>query len=849
MRFTTVGVAAFVVLAATAPVRAQQAVPAYQDPTAPLEARVDDLFGRLTPEEKLSLCSGTGFTTQPISRLAVPAMGMVDGPQGVRGGTAGTQGPATLFTSGVALASTWDRDLVRRVARAIGEETRNKGEGAFVLLGPDINIHRSPLGGRNGESFSEDPFLTAQLTIPYVMGIQSAGVAACVKHYACNNEEGDRNTVDVRVDERTLREIYLPAFEAGVRQGHSWTIMAAYNRINGPYATANHYLLTDVLKRQWGFDGLVMSDWGAVHETVGVVNAGNDLEMPGGQFQTAEKLKAALDSGTITQAAIDESVHRILRTILRVGLLDGSHAPDASKVNSPEHQRLTFEAASEGIVLLKNERHTLPLDRTRLRSVAVIGPAAVKMQFGALGSPAVTPFYSLSPVDGIKKLVGDTVAVNVVEGVGLPAPFPEAVPTTALRTTDGQPGLRGEYFTDGDLQGEATGTRVDSLIQIGRNFAPPTGMTTVGSIRWTGTLTATTGGEYTFSLRSSAGCRLLLNGKPVFDEATTGDNTPRMGKVTLTAGKSYDIRVEVVKIADPLRVRLAWSPPVVSDIPAAVAAAAKSDVAIVFATTLGQDGEGRDRPSMALPGEQDRLIRAVAAANKRTIIVLNAGTPCQMTEWLGPVPAVLNAGFPGQEGGRAIASVLFGDVNPSGKLVDTFGARREDYPDFGNFPGVNGVVHYSEGIYVGYRHFDKDRIAPLFPFGYGLSYTTFRYANLKMTAPTLAPDGSIEVRVDITNTGTRAGTEVAELYVRDPQPKIDKPIRELKGFERVALKPGETQTVHFILTPQHLAYYDVSGKQWKADAGTYLVEIGASSRDLRQTGRIQLTGTYTKPVQ
>jgi beta-glucosidase len=828
----------------------------YQDPKAPLAARVDDLFSRLTPDERLSLLSGTGYTTQPIAHLGVPPMGMADAGQGVRGGPPGMDGPATLFPSEATMAFSWDREMVARVAKAIGEEVQNKGTGAQILLAPDVNIHRSPLGGRNGESFSEDPFLAAQLAIPYVVGMQSSGAAACVKHFACNNEEVDRNTVDVHVDERALREIYLPAFQAGVQEGHSWSVMAAYNKINGFYATANQTLDTDILKKQWGFDGILMSDWGAVHETVGAVNAGNDVEMPGGQFLTVDKLKAALSDGSITQAAIDDSVHRILRTIVRVGLLDGPHTPaPAAMVNSPEHQHLTYEAASEAIILLKNERHVLPLDRSRIKSIAVIGPAAANMQLGALGSPQVTPFYSIMPLDGIRKAAGDAVTVNYVEGLSLPKPFPDPVPASALSSTDAsgqaQPGLHGEYFTSDSLQGTPAATRVDAQIPFGRNATPPVDGT-VASIRWTGKLTAPTTGTYTLSLFTGAGCRIFINDKPIVDDETPGGRA-HSGKVDLTAGQAVDLRIELVHVPARGRgARFGWATAPTDDIAGAVAAAAKSDVAIVFVTTFGQDGEGRDRPTMALPGAQDRLIQAVAAANPHTIVVLNTGTPVQMTGWLDQVPGLLDAGFPGQEGGRAIASVLFGDVDPSGKTVDTLAARREDYPDFGNFPGTRdaaNTVNYAEGIYVGYRHFDREKITPLFPFGYGLSYTSFRYGNLKLSQSTLAPDGAISASVDVTNTGSRDGAEVVQLYIHDPHPTIDKPVRELKGFARITLKAGETGTMSFPLSPRSFAYFDVPGHQWKADAGSYDVEIGASSRDIRLTSHVKLTSTYTKGAE
>lgn len=824
--------------------------PVYQDPKLPLEARVNDLFGRMTQDEKLGFLTGTGFTTQPIPRLGVPAMGMADAGQGVRGGTEGTQGPATAFPSGVAMASTWDPFLVGQIGRAIGVEAQNKGEGAHVLLGPAINIHRSPLGGRNGEYFSEDPFLAARLTVGYVRGMQSSGCASCLKHYACNNEEVDRGDVDVHVGERALREIYLPAFEAGVEEGHAWTLMSSYNKINGFHATANHYLLTDVLKNGWGFDGLVMSDWGAVHETAGVINAGNDLEMPGGDFLKRSNVAAALAKGEITQKSIDDSVRRILRTVLRVGLLDGPRTPDHSLVNSPANQRLALGAAEAGITLLKNDHNILPLNEKRIKSIAIIGPAAINFQVDAAGSPGVQPFHVVTPLDGIKARAGNGITINYAAGNsagGDPVPASALAPPT---TAEGLHGLRGEYFTNENLQGPPALTRVDPQINFHWAGSPGNGMAhTHFSARWTGAIVPPTTGRYVFSIDSDDGCRMFLNGKTLIDDwHPKAAGTPDVASADLVAGQRYDLRIEYFQGMGEASIRFGWMPQGQKMYAPAVDAAAKSDVAIVFVTTSGTEGEGQDRPSMALPRSQNELINAVAAANKNTIVVLNNGTPVLMTDWLKNVPGLVEMWFPGQEGGTAIASILFGDVNPSGKLPDTLAAAREDYPDYGHFPGTNGHVDYVEGIYIGYRHFDKRNIAPLFPFGYGLSYTTFRYSGLKLSGAELAPGGALRASVNITNAGSREGAEVAELYIHDPKPAIDKPVRELKGFAKVDLKPGETKTVVFNVTPRALAYCDVAGKQWRADAGPYEVQIGASSRDIRLHGDFRLTGTFTQPI-
>lgn len=832
-------IAIIALLAATSGCRAQT-VPIYKDAKAPLEARVSDLFSRMTQDEKLGFLTGTGFTTQPIPRLGIPPMAMADAGEGVRGGADTTQGPATQFPAGVVMASSWDTVLVSDVAHGIGEEARNKGTGVQIMLGPAVNIQRSPLGGRSSEYFGEDPFLAGRLAVGYINGMQSTGVGACIKHFACNNEEADRFSVNVNVSERALREIYLPAFEMGVTEGHAWSAMAAYNRVGGYYATANKYLLTDVMRTDWGWDGLMMSDWGAVHETAGVISAGSDLEMPGGAYLTHDKVARTLKGDRVTQAEIDNSTKRILRTIIRVGLLDSPPSPDPSRVNSPAHQNLAYKSACAGMVLLKNMSGILPLNAVTLHSIAVIGPGAKGMQFDSAGSPGVQPLYTIEPLAGIEARVGSGVTVRYAAGQSSGSP----VPPSALGG-----GLHGAYFANRTLDGPPMLTRTDPALGFDWSQSPPAPdiPRTNFSVRWTGTLSAPATGQYTLSLTGDDGYRLFLDGKQLINHWFEGSTATESVDVSLRAGQSHALKIEYFQAGGDALLRFNWTQPGQNVYADAVQAARASDAAIVVVTTSGTESEGQDRPSMALPHDQDKLIAAVAAANPKTIVVLNNGTPVLMP-WLPKVPGVVEAWFPGQEGGHALASLLFGDITPSGKLPMTLAARREDYPDFGHFPGVDGQVTYAEGIYVGYRHFDKARLAPLFPFGYGLSYTTFRYSHLKLSSPQMAPDGAVTVRAAVTNTGRRAGAEIAELYVHDPAPKIDKPVRELKGFGKVELLPGQTKIVTMTLHPRDLAYCDVPGKQWKADAGRYDVEVGASSRDVRQQAVLRLTGTYTKPI-
>jgi beta-glucosidase len=706
-----------------------------------------------------------------------------------------------------------------------------------------VNIHRTPLGGRNGEYMSEDPYLAARLAVSYIQGMQSNGISACIKHFACNNQETDRMGVNVIVSERALREIYLPAFEAGVKEGHVLSVMSSYNLVNGKHSSANPYLLKEILKKEWGFDGMVMSDWGGVHEA-DVVQDGNDLEMPTGANMTVPNLKAALANGSVTQAAVDDSVHRILRTVIRVGLLDGPMHPDPTKVNSSAHSALALEVAEKGIVLLKNEKNILPLD-SEIKSIAVIGEPANNIQVDALGSPEVHPTHVVELLGAIKARASNAAIQYVPAGSE-----GEPLPLSVITTPDGLAhGFKAEYFKNRNLQGEPALVRVDAKINLqgprrpARNF-PRTDF----SVRWTAKLTVPESGNYALTFTGDDGFRIFLDGKSLIDHWVETAAMPITTETELTAGKTYDLRIEYFQAAGDYTAQLNWQPPGKSLYDQALDAAKKSDVAIVCVSTHRTEGEGGDRPSMDLPAHQADLIRAIAAVNKKTIVVLNNGTPVTIKDWLNKVPAIVEGWFPGQEGGTAIAAVLFGDVNPSGKLPDTFAADRDDYPDFGNFPGTNNEVNYAEGIYVGYRHFDKDNIQPLFPFGYGLSYTTFGYKNLQLSQTQLAPAGSVTASVDITNTGKRAGEEVAELYIHDLHPQIDKPVRELKGFSKIALQPGETKTVQFTIHPRDLAYFDVPNHQWKSDAGGYEIEIGASSRDIRQKSVIQLSGDFTDKV-
>lgn len=716
LRFLLASAVAVAALAASTSTHRAQERPVYLDPGKPLEARVHDLLSRLTLEEKLALVhADSKFTTAAIPRLGIPRRWLSDGPHGVREDV----GPDTWKPAGrtddfaswmpalIGLSSTFNPALSRAYGDVIGEEALKRDKQ--IMLGPGVNIMRTPLNGRNFEYWGEDPLLTSRMAVSYIRGVQSHEVAACVKHFAANNQEWDRGTINVEMDDRALREIYLPAFKAAVQEGEVWAVMGAYNKFRGEHACHNNYLLNKVLKDEWGFKGLVMSDWAGTHDTREAVMNGLDLEMgtdkPYENFYLAGPFREGLGKGEFQMSVLDDKVRRNLRQMIAIGALNG-RGPGA--INTKAHQETARRVAEEGMVLLKNEGNALPLDDGKIKSVAVIGENAVQLQAYGGGSARIKTFYEITPLEGIVRRAGQR--VNVTYSTGYRA----------------EP--------DPDLVGRAVraASQADVAIIVGG-----------------------------------------LNHSPYFDS------------------------------------------------------------------------EAFDRKDMKLPYGQDDLIQRVVEANPRTIVVFLGGGPMEMGPWLAKVPAVVLAWYPGMEGGNALARVLFGDVNPSGKLPCTFPRRLADSPAhaLGAYPGKNGTERYEEGLLVGYRWFDTKKIEPLFPFGFGLSYTSFKYSSLRLTASS-DPKGPVAVaQLEIENTGSRDGGEVAQLYVHQEQPGLPRPVKELKGFLKVYLKAGEKQTVSIPLERSAFAYYDPEKKGWIAERGDFAILIGSSSRDIRLEGKFHLSQT------
>lgn len=804
--------------------------PLYRDPAAPVEARVTDLLGRMTLEEKLSLITGDRyFYIRPIERLGWPEIVMADGPLGVR-----NYGQSTAYPATIALASSWNPDLAHDFGVALARDSRARG--VHILLAPGVNIQRVPTNGRNFEYFSEDPLLSARLGVAVIRGLQENGVVASVKHYAANNQETDRTTIDARVSMRALREIYLPPFHAAVTEAGVWTVMNAYNRLNGPYTTEHVWLNLQVLKGEWAFPGVLMSDWNATHDTLAPFNAGLDLEMPGGAHFTQDKLRPLLASGRISEATLDDKVRRILRMGIANGFLDRPQKDDSIPLDDPRSAAIALEAARQGIVLLRNDRNLLPLDRSHPQRIVVLGPLADLYASGG-GSSHVRPFRAVSTLDGLRRLAGPQVRIDHIPDLGL-SPANRLLYGTRFAAP-----LKLEFFANMDLAGTPVQTRSASAINHYWTSAPAPGLGDEKySARWTGEIEATETGEHTFILQSDDGSRVFLDDQLLIDLWGPHAIETKETRIHLRAGDKHRLRVEFFQDSGDAIARFGWGPTPKEEglTPEQAERIRTADAVIVSAGFLmAEESEGFDH-GFDLPHGQERLIREVSAVNPRTIVVLHTGNRVATAGWIGGVPALLQAWFAGQDGGRALAEIIFGEVNPSAKLPVTYEARWEDNASYGNYPGEHGQVRYAEDIFIGYRWFDHKQLTPLFPFGHGLSYTTFRYANL---ATEQTPDGRIIARFDLTNTGPRAGAEVAQLYVEPPASTVPRAVRELKGFARVELQPGETKSVTITLEPRAFAYFDEKSESWKTAAGRHAIVVGASSRDLRLRAAVDVPAT------
>lgn len=694
------------------------------------DAEIDKLISQMTLEEKIGMLHGNSmFSTGAVERLGIPELKMADGPLGVREeisrdnwAPAGlTNDFATYYPAGGALAATWDAEMAYTFGNSLGQEMRARDKD--MLLSPAINMVRTPLGGRTYEYMSEDPFLNKKIAVPLVVGLQDNDVMACVKHFAANNQETNRDFVDVQIDERTLREIYLPAFEAAVKEGHAYGIMGAYNKFRGEYLCENDYMLNKILRDEWGFKGIVVSDWAAVHSTAKSLKSGLDIEMgtpkPFNEFYLADKLVAAAKAGEVSEAEIDIHVKRILRTLFQVKAM-GSDSKNRVKgsISTEAHYQDAYKIAAEAIVLLKNDNNALPLKLDGVKSIAVIGNNATKKNaLGGFGAGVKTK-REITPLEGLKNRLPSSIKINYAEG----------------------------YLER-------------------------------------------------------------------YDEKNKG----KLGDITLNGPVTID----------------ALDPAKVSE---AVEAAKKSDVAIIFAgSNRDYETEASDRRTLKLPFGQEELIKKVQAVNPRTIVVMIAGAPFDINEVSKNASTLVWSWFNGSEGGNALADVILGKVNPSGKLPWTMPKNIMDSPAHAtkSFPGGK-TVNYAEGILIGYRWFDTKDIAPLYPFGYGLSYTTFAFENAKADKTSYDENETITVSVAVKNTGKVDGKEVVQLYASKSDSKVSRASKELKGFKKVLVKARNSETVTIKLPVKELAYYDVASKKWVVEAGKYTLKVGNSSRDIKK---------------
>lgn len=830
----------------------QTTMPWLDDSKSP-EERAALIVAAMTEEEKLRLLqgdtvldgNGTGINPcvghiSGIDRLKLPSLCMGDGPAGVGNGMKGV----TQFPAPVMGAATFDRDLMLQYGKALGAE--HKGKGRNVVLAPTINITRTPKWGRAAETLSEDPYLTAELGVEVVKGIQSNGVLATPKHFVANNQEwlrlGDAPeyvALDAKISERALQEIYYPAFEAAVKEAGAGSIMCAYNQVNGIYACENPDTLTEL--RSWGFDGFVVADWYFAHRsTADAVKAGMDISMPGGvspfgfaEFYGPELLRDALAAGSISWADIDTMVTNIVTPMFRLGVVDDPVVGNAEAVvRDPAHLELSDRIAEQGTVLLRNVDGLLPIVPGNVTSVAIIGDDAgdnvqTTERYGGFVKSGDVEFIK-APITSLREELGDGVTINAARGTLGIAPLP-AMPASAFT------GLKAAYYASPDWSGEPVAIRDEANIDYEEAGAAAgvEGVPATWSARWTGSFTAPKSGVYRFSLAGGGEMALTIAGERVAYIPKQSFRLPVHGTIALEEGQTVPLELAYSNAAtlSPNEVRLGWEVPNSALIDEAVAAARASDIAVVF--VADHVSEGADRTSLALPGDQDALIEAVAAANPRTVVVLHTVGPVLMP-WRDKVSSIVAAWYPGEQAADSIAKVLTGKVNPSGKLPVTFPADETSGPDGtpATYPGIDKIVHYEEGNLVGYRWFDAKGIEPLFPFGHGLSYTDFTYGDV--TVGKAAEGSGWTASVQLTNSGKRAGSEVAQLYVSYPEAAGKAP-RELRGFSRISLAPGETGTVDFPITRRDLSYWDEPSGEWQIAPGSYRISVGGSSRDLPST--------------
>ncbi len=837
------------------------------------EAQAVALVSALTLEEKVALLAGSAaWLSTPVERLKIPAIKLCDGPNAARGDA--LRGvPAACFPVGSAMAATWNTALIQQVGVALGEEAKTKD--VQVLLGPTINLHRHPLGGRHFECYSEDPELSGSIACAFIKGVQSQGVAACAKHFVCNDSEFERHSISSNLDERTLRELYLRPFEMAVHNANLWSVMSAYNRINGVFASSHKTLLRDVLKEEWGFDGAVISDWGAALETQANIIGGLDLEMPGPARSRGAKLVAAVDAGEVDERWVDDSAARMLRLIARTGRFEQPAKPEQA-INTPEHQILARRCAAQSMVLLKNAAPLgapdaatpllplVPKDNTR---VGVIGPNAAIGQIQGGGSSAVSPHYQIMPLPALQAAFPSLqYAPGCYNHKYIPMPD-----TNSLQLLEeDNSGIHLRLWDNPEMVGAAIHTRTLSARPSPWGFIPlgipgrktaglpggdsaddNTGFSAVLETRFT----ATQDGLHRFGLLSSDKSRLFIDGAEVIDNWTDpqpGDaffghgSSERRASQILEAHTSYRLKIEFQSTSNSMLEGVRFGvlhEPNDNPLSAAISVAENTDaVVLVVGSNSDWETEGNDRNDLQLPGDQNALISAVAAVNPNTLVVLNTGAPVAMP-WLDEVAAVIQAWLPGQEFGNALVDVITGVCEAGGRLPTTFPKQLEDSPSNPYYPGENGVVRYEEGLLMGYRGYLDQQLPPLFAFGHGLSYTQWEMSDLVVTCSGTGAQRSIQARLQLTNRGNRDGSQVVQAYVSDLTGAVQQPPMALAAFQKIELKAGQQQEVQVEIASAALRYWAPSGADpgWQYPPGKYQVHLGTASDNLQLTQDVLLS--------
>lgn len=794
-----------------------------------VDVKVEKLLRQMTVEEKLSYVGGIDWMyTKNIDRLGIHRMKMSDGPQGL-----GTHGKSTAYPATIMLAATWNEDLAYQYGKALGSDCRARGVN--MLLGPAVNIYRAPMCGRNFEYMGEDPYLTSRTAVGYIKGVQAQGVMATVKHFLGNNSEYDRNNISNDMDERTMHEIYLPAFKAAVQEAEVGAVMSSYNLVDGIWTTENPHLLKDILRKQFGFNGMVVSDWGSTHNCIPAVKGGLDLEMAGGERMNPQDLAYYLRTGDITMDMIDEKVRHILRVMIGFGFIDGTVADNNIPLDDPESVNTAYKVAQEGIVLLKNEGNVLPLNPKKVKRIAVVGKNAHGYVRGG-GSGNVIPFHYVSTYEGIQNLGKELgMEVEYVDELDF---MPQIV---YVPGNEQEKGLKAEYFNNKDFAGTPVLTRTEQKVNY--SWSEGTGIEGMPkeryTVRWTGIVRPEETAEYEFLVGGDDGYRMYIDDELVANEWSVGGFRTSNIARTLEAGKSYRIRFEYFQEGGGASARLTWK--------------RKNEAKDLFLEHLNQadvvvacfghnsdtEAEGGDR-TFALPEADAQLMARIADCKVPVVGVVNAGGSIEMQGWEPSLKGLLWGWYGGQESGRAVADILFGKVNPSGKLPMTFEKKWEDNPAYNSYYDPDGDKHvkYTEGIFIGYRGYDKLKREVQYPFGYGLSYTTFQLFDVNVVKQ---EDGSVGVSFRLSNTGKRDGAQVVQTYVgRAMSGVVDRPEKELKNFKKIFLKAGESIKISFTLPREAFAYYDVISKQFEIDPGMHKVMLGFSSRDIKFSQSIEI---------